>query len=168
MPVWGQWLTLMVACITVATVFLRVGSWVERTNTDISNLQKVFDEIQQVLTMIAERLPPKATSSQSPRQLTTLGTRIAIDLDASDWADKTYEQFMNEARQMNPYQIQEFCQSFVFDNEKFKPDAKLQEELESCAFNSGLNVNQVLEVLAIVLRNKLLDELEIEHWSDQD
>ena len=55
---------------------------------------------------------------------------------------------------MQPYDIQEFCRQYLRD--EFNPDRDLELKIKATAFENGIDRHQVLDVLAVELRDKLL------------
>ena len=60
---------------------------------------------------------------------------------------------------MDPYRIQEFSRAYVQDGPEadWAPDSEMAAKLGQCAFDHGLKMEQVLDVLAIELRDQLLE-----------
>ena len=58
---------------------------------------------------------------------------------------------------MRADQIQEFCFTFVYG--KHQPDSTLEEAISVAAYQNGIDTSQVLDVLAVVLRDELTGRL---------
>jgi len=56
---------------------------------------------------------------------------------------------------MEPYQIQEFSNEYMKNT--FEPTPEQFTKFGSCAYEHGVKYNQVLEVIAIELRDRLLE-----------
>ena len=55
---------------------------------------------------------------------------------------------------MEPYQIQEFCYAYVYD--EFQPDSQFDRAIRVVAYDKVLHRYGVLDVLVIALRDELL------------
>ena len=55
---------------------------------------------------------------------------------------------------MVPYDIQEFCRSYVRD--EFRPPPELEVKIKECAYQNALDRQSVLDVLMVELRDQLL------------
>ena len=55
---------------------------------------------------------------------------------------------------MPPYDVPEFCRTYV--KHEFKPNPELEAQIKNCAYENGLERSQVLEVLAVALRDEIL------------
>ena len=64
----------------------------------------------------------------------------------------------DQSTEMDPYRIPQFCRGYVQDgtNEGWVPDNEMAAKLGACAFEHGLDMEKVLDVLAIELRDELL------------
>ena len=91
----------------------------------------------------------------SPLHLTDKGTRISEKLDAKAWADRISESLKDRVQDKQPYDVQDIC----FDD--VRNELTLDEEqdvpIKTCAFEHGIAAGQVLDVLAVELRDKLLN-----------
>lgn len=88
-------------------------------------------------------------------RLTDLGNTIAGELDTTSWAKRTAEGLRDQAKGKRPYEIQEFCFEYVSSDE-FRPSDDLTVAIETCAYDHGIDDDQVRTVLAITLRDELL------------
>ena len=133
------------------------GSIHARVGTFGRFMQEVRDDIKEIRKDIRELfkwIPSAAVDKSSPLQLTELGKTISAELKASDWVKQTVPALLVRVEGKDPYEIQEFCLEYV--TEEFIPSEDMDREVRTCAYENGLTKRQVLEVLAVELRDELL------------
>lgn len=136
------------------------GKWKGSVEKAIENFEGFMDTTSQNLTLIyrvlvelSGRLPERSSESGSPIQLTDFGERLAVDMTAYQWADKTSEDvFSNVITEMRPYQVEDFCRDHV----KNHLSEKWREKVAESAYEAGTSKENVEQVLVIVLRDELL------------
>ena len=145
-----------------------VGIWVGKVNERTSAVSNVMIEIRNELRTIVQKVEQVllrvdcGVARGSPLQLTEVGKSMSETLGSTAWAEAKALDLFEQARGMGPYDVQEFSKKFVTD--EFKPDAEMESaidaEMESaikaCAYEHGLQRNDVLQVLAVELRDQLL------------
>ncbi len=118
-----------------------------------------FAEIGQEIAYAFNRLPNRVAGSTSPMSLNELGCRISREVDAAGWAARN----LNDARQatpgMSPYRVQRYC--FSHAGPKNLSDEEMR-KIEDAAYTHGVTVSEVLEVLAIELRDLLLAQGQVD------
>ena len=103
------------------------------------------------------RLPKSTVAENSPLRLTQLGDEVAEDLKAAAWARAVAQDLQAEVTGSRPDQIHEFCFSYVHD--KYQPDTDLERAISIAAYEKGIDKIEVLNVLAVVLRDQLLEQV---------
>lgn len=146
------------AVIALGFALVGVGIWLGSMQTNISALKEAVKEIKDDIKKIFDRLPSKVADDQSPLQLNDLGKRISIELEASEWARTTALSLYEDQKGKQPYEIQEFCQDFV---RKIALTEQLQNKVYNSAYQHGISKGDVLEVMAIELRDELLRQLGV-------
>ena len=66
--------------------------------------------------------------------------------------------FLDKVTGQTPYFIQEFCMEFC--TTEYKPENALKSQLEQCAFDNGVDLDSVLRVLGVELRDQLLELIQ--------
>ena len=152
----NPWLLAGSALALVALIFY-IGRWVGDVNafksgTVVGLLKDIRDDIKTLL----DRVPPIHIARTSPLRLTELGEAVSKALDGPVWMQTVADELAERigAGDMSPYDIQEFCLSYM--REDFDPTHDQGELIKRCAYDNGLSHQQVLEVLAIELRDRLL------------
>ena len=122
---------------------------------DRKRFREVVDEIREDIKRIFRRLPPVAVAERSPLGLTDLGQAISKDVEGVAWAIRTAPGLEERIRGMEAFEIQRLCFDHVAEPTSFG-DA-MTRAIQKCAYERGLKEEQVLRVLAIELRDKLLE-----------
>ena len=155
----GISLTLMIAIITSA---YRFGVWRGKVDNDRTSFKEFMSEVRADIKLILTRLPPTPTTSASPIRLTDLGEHISNSIDAKNWAIKTAQELVGETNDMDAFEIQDFS----FKHAKvFDPDEALLGKMRETAFESGIDLSGVRNVLGVVLRDELLQMNNLQHSS---
>ena len=162
--------SLSLAAVVVGAIF-SIGQWKGRLDADRSTLRKDIDsdrvtirdfmaEIRADIKKIFERLPPPLTTvaGVSPLRLTELGRKISARLTASAIADGLAPHLRERVAGLQPYEIQELC--FAYIRDEYEPPDDLRTLILQCAFDNGIDREQVLNVIAIELRDQLLPPTE--------
>lgn len=155
MSVWSNSPVIVIASLSFVGLVFAAGQWVGRVNAHTSTVSVLMNEIRQDIKKILGRLPPVVISRGSPLRLTGLGQSISNTLSGKCWARRTAPALVDRVRNKQPYEIQDICFSFM--KKEFKPDKEWNAKLRICAYENGLEPDKVLEVLAIELRDELLE-----------
>lgn len=145
--------------MAVITVIFYIGRWVGGINAfksgAVSTLVNLLEEIRDDIRTLLERVPAVHIARGSPLRLTDLGRTVSEALDAQTWmATLADELGQRTAEDMSPYDVQEFCFSYM--REDFAPTLEQSNRIKACAYDNGLGEQDVLEILAIELRDTLL------------
>ena len=121
-------------------------------------------EIRGKVDEILRRVPPLLPmSSTSPLQLNDLGKEISAELGGAAWAERHLKIVAAKVKDFDAYEIQEHCFDYV-KGEVFSDEEK--SAIRRSAFNRGFGREIIRQVLAIELRNRLLDLANLEAPSD--
>ena len=155
MPEWlSHPATIIILLVTVIGAVIKFSRWTAAVDADRTAFKKFMEEIREKIDTILDRLPPRATTAMSPLRLTSLGQEISKYLDAGTVADALAPGLQERTKGMDAYQIQELCLEFV--RREFKPQEELDILIRTSAFEHGLKRDQILDVIAIELRERLL------------
>ena len=131
--------------LIAASILIGIGVWVGRVKTNQKNFQFMGD------------IRNKPMSETSPLSLTDKGRKMLAEIDGENWAQELAAKQVDKVRDMDEYQVQEFCFNFA------KKDLELTEEqkakIRKCAYENACNREETLEVLAIELRDLLLEKI---------
>ena len=144
-----------VLILAVVTALIRAGMWIGAVNEHKHVVTDFMAEIREDIKKLLRRSGTAAVTSDSPLRLTERGDAIAAELDATSWAQQTAPCVRDQVEGKRPYEIQEFCLEYL-DSEEFRPSDEFTVAIRTCAYDHGLDEDQVRFVLAIVLRDELL------------
>lgn len=162
MDEWIKSPVIIPAVIAFVTLLVTGGIWIGRVNSDRENfkefMKEVRDDIGKIRDDIGEifrKLPSSPVDSLSPLQLNDLGDQIADHMDAKAWATALSEKILEQIEGMEDYEIDEYSKDYVS-----RLDEAWQRKISSSAYKFGLERNSIELVLAVVLRNVLLQRLQ--------
>ena len=130
--------------------------------TFMSSIRQEIDKIHSHIDKIHSRIDdifgklggPATLKNASPTMLTELGQSISETLGASDWAEDLAPRLLKRVADADAYDIQVFAFQYVED--EFTPTPWMEATIKQCAYENGLRRKQVINVLAIELRDQLL------------
>ncbi len=160
---------IVTAIIAAAGALLGIGIWVGAITTNVKTLKGFMTEIRDDIKKIFERLPAPTTAStttasNSPIRLTELGTQISEKLDAKAWATAEAEKLFGKTEGADALGIQEAAFEHA---QNFEPPEELLGKMRNSAFERGVDLDGVRDVLGVELRDVLLDRRSI-HLSSLD
>lgn len=168
MSSWVNYVPWIIAVIAVVGIIWRAAKWTERVDSkldahgkDIGSLKDTLNsfmgEIRADVRRIFERLPPpNPIASTSPIRLTEMGESISEKLGADVIAEHHAPILRERISGMSRYEIQEEC--FKYMDKEFEPDEEVNALIMESAYDHGIDRSQVLRVIAIKLRDQLLDD----------
>lgn len=154
-PLW------IVVAITVLGTIFGIGKWVGGINSDRKNLKGVLQGLKNTLGVVQEDVKKLLLAAPSPviqrrsrLQLTELGQEILGKIEGAEWAKEIASHWKSQVDGMNTYEIQEYCRVTIGN---LGVSAARKNILQEVAFEHGLRESQVREVLAIEVRDRLID-----------
>ena len=147
-----EWLETTHGLIVAIGAILATGIWIGRVNSDRRTCREFMQKMEKDIREIFERLPPRAVIEGSPLRLSILGDTIAKELNAKGWAAEVARTLAPTIATKTQYQVQEICFWYV-ENEL---SVEMVRAVRKKAYEQGLSKDQVLSVLAVVLRDRLL------------
>ncbi len=157
---WLQWTATIIGGLGFLYALLRgvlaIGEWKGKTDTSVKALKEAIAEIRDDVKRILGMVGPRAIGDGSPLRLTDLGKGISEDINAAAWAKQQGQRLSEKVAGMAPYDIQKFCFGHV-RSDQFDPGSELLEKMKASAYNRGTTFEQVENVLAIKLRDVLLE-----------
>ena len=98
------------------------------------------------------RQPEPLLAANSPLQLTEVGRTIAGEIGADAWADEVAPSLTERAAAEPPYKVDALCEDYV---DRFL-ERQMRDRVAEAAYEHGMERTDVLAVLRVVLRNRLL------------
>ena len=163
---------LLFTLITHITDYLRRRDdrtrWHADVDSDRNSFKAFVASIKQDIEKIHSRIDdifgklggPATLKNASPTTLTELGQSISETLGASAWAEERAPGLLERVTNAGAYDIQVFAYQYV--EEEFTPNPAMEATIKQCAYENGLRRKQVINVLAIELRDRLLRLCQLE------
>ena len=153
--------TIIGVGIAVAVAVFKSGRWVGQVETGLNSLTKTIDRLDaslrelgaDVKTLLRWQDSP-TVGGKSPLSLTEIGKKVSDALNMPDMAERLAPSLKSRVEGMLPYDIQEFC--FVYIRDEYQPGAEDEKRIKDCAYDNGLDRDDVMDALAIILRDKLI------------
>ena len=136
-------------------------TWVNGVNSKFASISSDLVELKGLvgeLVIMQMQNTEKTSKSESPRKLTDLGKSISEYLNAPALMQDIAHGLINETAGKEAYDIQEMCLNHVLLD--YEPPPEVSVLIKRCAFEFGVHRIQVLDVLAIELRDYLLNLFE--------
>lgn len=171
MPTWlailiGAAVTLTGVLATWGTLGLKIrerweakAEWKGAVDSDRKSFKDFMKEIRKDITALRDEFrtyfggKPLITPG-SPLQLTGYGKKLSEELDGKKWAAEIATGLTDQLGGADAYEIQQFSFNHVEDIEYTAEQSKL---IRDIAYRNGLSEGNVRRVLAIELRDKLLE-----------
>ena len=146
------WLLSPIVLLLIAIVGAtwKIGSWKGGVDKALKALHKAIKRLEKKI----DALPMPAFSPGSPLQLTEFGERISKEIEAKEWAAKLAPTLIERCQGKIEYEIQEICIEYA--KSELEPSDNEDIKLKGCAFNNGITVETVRQVLGIELRDEML------------
>ena len=131
-----------------------------KINPAINSLNEKFNRLDKTVGIMKNKIDliwrDELAVSNSPLQLNERGQKIFDRSGIKEIIKERLEELYKEVKEKNPrnaYWIQEYTKLAVY---KLRKDEKLLPKLEIAAYESGTDIDSILFVGAIYLRNKIL------------
>ena len=150
---------LGVSVIAAIGTFLVYKSKVDRVEKDLKEVEieikGIRDKVVACETSLKEREP--LTRKKSPVTLTDRGNKILAESGGKKFVDDNYAELKKNVEDINPqtsYDIQEISHTII---ERLKDDARIN-GIKDYLFKEGMQLSEIVDVLGIYLRDKILEE----------
>ena len=144
--------------LSVAGLVWKAGDWYGKVNTDRKNFKEFMNRVERKLDSIFRILSSKTVDTGSPTTLTDLGRDVSNEIAAKEWATEQAALLVDSARGKTHYEIQNFSFDYVFNHHE--PEEKELSRWQESAYQHGLDVSQVKNVLMVELRDALIEILK--------
>ena len=123
----------------------------------IDRIQEKTDRIQENVHELM-RVTRSVSKPGSPLTLTELGKKVSNCLKSKDIIQNMEPILSDRVHEKQPYEIHDICFDYVQD--ELQPSPEMEVAIRSCAYENGVKYDDVLEVMAIELRDRLLQSHE--------
>ena len=154
----ADWLStplIVTASLAVIIAAVKVIRWTATVDLRLDQFTAFAKEVRDDIKQIFLRLPPVPVVSSSPLQLTDFGERMADFTKAKPWASDLAPSLRAEVAGKRAFEVDEFSRSFVH----LRLNDDLKERVAACAYEFGVDRDDVLKVLQVVLRDELLRDI---------
>ena len=127
-------------------------------------IHEAIDGIRKDIETLFERLPPPPNliRDESPLKLARVGKEVAEEIQSRAWAEATAKAVIDQLDASTPYEVQEFAYAYV-EGEEFNLAEDLVKAMKASAYEHGIrHWRNLKDVLAIELRDALLEALGME------
>ena len=114
--------------------------------------KKAFTQLNSTLESINATIG-RTVGRGSALQLTKLGEEIAKQIDAKTLAEWIVLSIDEENFNLPPYDLQQFCFNYV--KNELQLEQRDEEQLKNCSYENGIELDQVLDVLALAIRDEM-------------
>ena len=121
-----------------------------------SAVDAFMKETREALDTLLKRTEP-AIERSSPVRLSEFGQEISRRIGAEEWSEQTAPMLVPEARGREAFQVDEFCDVYV----RHRLGDDWNTRVAKIAFQMGTTRESVLAVLRVVLRDKLVQLLDL-------
>ena len=155
METWQIVLIGVTVTVGIVAGLIKIGTWKGNVDSDRESFKEFMKEIRGDIKKILERLPPQTIAGSSPLSLTELGKTISEHIDARRIANELAGDLSESLQDKSHYDIQERCAEFI--NSEFKPSPIQDKIIRECAYEHGVKIEQVKNVIAIELRDAVIE-----------
>lgn len=148
------WIAFLPPLAVAAGTIFAFGLWKGKVDSDRASFKEFMKEVRNDIKEILRRLPSRTLAGGSPLRLTDLGKSISERLGTPVLAQGLAPLLQERIEGKTPYEIQEMC--FDYIRHEYKPPDEVEALIKTCAYDNGIDRGQVVDVLAVELRDRLL------------
>ena len=151
----GDWLStplIVTASLAVIIAVVKVIRWTATVDLKLDQFTRFAKEVRDDIKQIFLRLPPVPVVASSPLQLTDYGEKMADFMRAKPWVSDLAPSLRTEVAGKRAFEVDEFSRDYV----QTRLEDDLKERVAACVYEFGVDRDNVLKVLQVVLREELL------------
>lgn len=162
---------LLVLMAAVGYVLVKAGQWsanFKHHHSRIDGLEGMSEKVIAISTKVDLIYglvnPNSMTRAFSPISLTEIGEQTAISINAEGLLNKYYarlKKLVDKSDPQNAYDIQNISMSIAKEKLIEFMTAKEINTIKDSAYQKGVIIEDILSILGVMLRNKILNEREI-------
>ena len=122
------------------------------------DIKRIFQDQKEVRDDIKRIFQDQTVEAKSPIELTNFGKKIADQIKAYDWSEKFAPGIVDKTIGKEEFEIFEICVDHI--SEKYNDDIDFQKVVRANAYQHGTNVENVLKVQQVSLRDCLLEKFK--------
>lgn len=158
-PLW------IVVVLGVGGALVTIARWTANVDAARKGWERVAKTIDDKLDTIQSRIDDlftvfgrQAVRAESPVRLTEFGQELSKKLNATAWAVRTADSVQGEVEDKEAWEIHDFC--FAYSKERLSKDR--ERDVKRVAYEAGVDDVQARNVLAVELRDQLLNLLRLD------
>lgn len=159
---WAAWVTIRLSRESKKS---DISEWKGKVDADREAFAKFVDYIKEELRGINNKFnklfsrlpPPSTTESHSPLTLSAFGREVADQLSAHRWAAVFAAEIWEDVEGLEDYEVHDFCFDIVQGQ---SVQEQWSQKIRQIAYLRGTTTTNVSDVLAIVLRDHILNRRE--------
>ena len=148
------WIAFLSLLSVAAGAIFAFGQWKEKVDSDRASFKEFMKEVRKNIKEILRRLPSHTLAGGSPLRLTDVGKSISERLGAPALAQDLAPLLQERIERRTPYETKEMC--FDYIRHEYKPLDEVESLIKTCAYDNVIDRGQVVDVLAVELRDRLL------------
>lgn len=163
------WITAAVAVLGAAAgVFglaWKIARWTNKVDeakdgwkSAVRDFKKELRRVRKRVDALFEAFGRQTIGAESPVRLTEFGQELSKKLKATAWAVRTADSVRGEVEGKEAWEIQDFC--FTYSKEKLSDER--ERDVKRVAYEAGIEDVKVRNVLAVELRDQLLNLLGLD------
>ena len=143
------------AIIGLGAGLVKIGKWIGSVNSDRTGFNKLARDIRKDIKRVLRVLDKSASIGKgSPLRLTELGEKLAAEVQAAEIVHDLADKLSPEVFGKDEYEVQEWCFDFMID--RFAPADTVEARIRKSAYENGVDRDRIMDVLAVMLRDRLL------------
>ena len=153
--------TFVSVAALVTVIFFRTldrvsanAKWAGQVDADRENFKDFIKEVRGKLDSLFRLVSRGTVDAGSPTRLTDLGREVSDEIGAGEWAKNQAALFARQLQGKQPYESQDFSFDYVFN--RHEPEEEELARWKESAYQHGLDISQVKNVLMVELRDALL------------
>ncbi|MXX10460.1 MAG: hypothetical protein F4201_11330 [Nitrospira sp. SB0677_bin_15] len=149
-------LGILFVCIALTWIIAR---WTLNVDKGIKQADDSSTWLKKIHDLIDNYLKNPVKFSGSPITLTDRGLKIVETLTPNDFIETFAQEHLSSTKDKGSYQIQEIAFRFAVETmlNRIRNDFPQRvKDIEDCAFQHGVRVDQVMDALGVVLRDRIL------------
>ena len=160
------------ALIAIGVAIFKVGRWAGVVDTSFESFKGTITKIQEDMKDAVREIKEAVTKIQadinglqleltsktlnpgSPLEPNELGKKVSKTIGVPSIVKGLAAGLSEKAEGKHPYDIQELCFNFVRDD--YDPSDEVEKNIKECAYENGISRADVMDVLAVELRDEIL------------
>ncbi len=146
-------------CIMLIFRSGKIVTNIEHMGKNIEGIQEAIKPLPVIEDRVSELWRLRATEPGSPIKLNDFGQKVLRESNIGAFTEKNYPRILEKVKNRNPLNAYQAQEILIQEVSGLKGLESYTNDLENAAFNSGTDVDMVLLVAAVDVRDKVLKDL---------